>query len=80
MVEALKNEKPNVGSSELFRRCALSIHERTTIILISCGKKVQTVSLLVQTKLQDCVVYTYNLGQLWKITMNISNHKRHHTI
>lgn len=60
MVEALKNEKPYVGASELFRSCALSIHERTTIILISCDKKVQTVSLLVQNKLQDCVVYTYN--------------------
>ena len=60
MVEALKNGKPNVGSSELFRSCALRIHERTTIIMISCDKKVQTVSLLVQTKLQDCVVYTYN--------------------
>ena len=60
MDEALKNEKPNVGSSELFRSCALIIHERTTIILISSVKKVQTVSLLVQTKLQDCVEYTYN--------------------
>ena len=80
MDEALKNEKPNVGSSELFRSCALRIHERTTIILISCDKKVQTAILRVQTKLQDCVVNTYIYGQLWKITMNISNHKRHHTI